>query len=171
LRKIAQVLFSLACLTLSTHGVAQYRTADPADENDPYATRYWEEAEVTLPTNPPSKDLRPFYVSPSTPNTFAIDAKSLTFGKDEVHRYIIVITTPTGAKQITYEGIRCEKGEWRLYASMQSDGKWVKSPSSRWLPIQYNNYNRYHSALYQDAFCESGIARRKTEDILRLLKP
>ena len=171
MRTSARALFVLMYLSLSTQVLAQYRTSDPADENDPYATRYWEEAEVTLPTTSPSKDLRPFYVSPSTPNTFAIDAKSLSFGKDEVLRYIVVITTPTGAKQITYEGIRCEKGEWRLYASMQPDGKWIKSPSSRWLPIQYNNYNRYHSALYQDAFCENSIARRKTEDILRLLKP
>ena len=59
-RTSARALFVLTYLSLSTQVLAQYRTSDPADENDPYATRYWEEAEVTLPTTSPSKDLRPF---------------------------------------------------------------------------------------------------------------
>lgn len=165
------IAVALLLITVSCIGQAQYRTADPADENDPYANRYWQETEIQIPNGPPSTDLKPFYVSPSTPNTFAIDTKTLSFGKDEVWRYVITITSPTGARQVTYEGIRCEKAEWRLYATMQSDGKWVKTPSSQWQAIRFNNYNRYHSALYQDAFCENGIPRRKTDEVIRLLKP
>ncbi len=48
-------------MSITAH--AQYRTADPADENDPDAPRFWEETEVKIPTAPPSKDLKPFYVS------------------------------------------------------------------------------------------------------------
>ncbi len=161
-------VFSMAASSLS---LAQYKTLDPADENDPDAPRVWEETEVKIPTAPPSKDLKPFYVSATTQLQFALDAPSIAFGKDEVIRYVIVITTPSGAKQVTYEGIRCEKYEWRLYATMQSDGKWSKSANSRWQGIKNTSYNSYHAALVRDAFCDNAIPRRSAQEIIPLLKP
>lgn len=168
-----KILFALCLLPFFTSlAVAQYKTLDPNDENDPDAPRFWSEVEVQLPQDGPSNDLRPFYVSANTPLTFAIDAKSLSIGKDDVTRYVIVITSPSGARQITFEGIRCEKFEWRNYASYQiSEKKWVRNPSSSWLRIQGGSYNRYHAALVQDAFCDINTPRRNREDILRLLKP
>jgi hypothetical protein len=150
---------------------AQYRTADPADANDPDAPRFWEEAEVKIPTAPPSKDLKPFYVSATTQLKFALDAPSIVFDQDEVIRYVVVITSSSGAQQVTYEGIRCEKYEWRLYATMQSDGKWSKSPNSRWQVIKNTSYNSYHAALVKDAFCDNAIPRRSAKEIIPLLKP
>ena len=52
----------LAAMSISSH--AQYRTADPADENDPDAPKFWEETEVKIPTAPPSKDLNLFMFQP-----------------------------------------------------------------------------------------------------------
>jgi hypothetical protein len=156
---------------VSISSQAQYRTADPADANDPDAPRFWEETEVKIPTAPPSKDLKPFYVSPTTQLKFALDAPSIVFGKDEVIRYVVVITSSSGAQQVTYEGIRCEKYEWRLYATMQSDGKWSKSPNSRWQVIKNTSYNSYHAALVRDAFCDNSIPRRSAKEIIALLKP
>jgi hypothetical protein len=159
----------LATMSIASH--AQYRTADPADENDPDAPRFWEETEVKIPTTPPSKDLKPFYVSATAQLKFALDATSIAFGKDEVIRYVVVITSSSGAQQVTYEGIRCEKYEWRLYATMQSDGKWSKSPNSRWQVIKNTSYNSYHAALVRDAFCENAIPRRSAKEIIPFLKP
>jgi hypothetical protein len=156
---------------ISIGSQAQYRTTDPADANGPDAPRFWEEAEVKIPTAPPSKDLKPFYVSATSQLKFALDAPSIVFGKDEVIRYVVVITSSSGAQQVTYEGIRCEKYEWRLYATMQSDGKWSKSPNSRWQVIKNTSYNSYHAALVRDAFCENAIPRRSAKEIIPLLKP
>jgi hypothetical protein len=150
---------------------AQYRTLDPADENDPHAPRTWMEATAKMPEGLPSSELKPFFVSKNTPLSFAIDAQSLSIGKDDVIRYVLVITSPTGAKQVNYEGLRCETYEWRLYATLQGEGHWVKTPNSRWQAIKGSTYNRYHSALAQDAFCENGIARKNIPEILRLLQP
>ena len=159
----------LATMSIASH--AQYRTADPADENDPDAPRFWEETEVKIPTTPPSKDLKPFYVSATAQLKFALDATSIAFGKDEVIRYVLVITTPSGAQQVSYEGIRCEKYEWRLYATMQKDGGWHKSANSRWQPIRNTGYNSYHAALVRDAFFYFSIPRRSAKEIIPLLKP
>jgi hypothetical protein len=169
-KNTSKVLLSLlAALSIASH--AQYRTADPADENDPDAPRFWEETEVKIPTAPPSKDLKPFYVSGTTQLNFALDAPSIVFGKDEVIRYVVVITTPSGAQQVSYEGIRCEKYEWRLYATMQKDGGWHKSANSRWQVIKNTGYNSYHAALVKDAFCDNAIPRRSAKEIIPLLKP
>ena len=165
-----KVLLSLlATLSITAH--AQYKTLDPNDQNDPDAPRFWEEAEVKIPTAPPSKDLKPFYVSAITQLKFALDAPSITFGKDEVIRYVVVITTPSGAQQVSYEGIRCETFEWRLYATMQKDGGWHKTANSRWQVIKTAGYNSYHAALVRDAFCDNSIPRRSAKEIIPLLKP
>jgi hypothetical protein len=169
-KNILKVSLSLlAALSIASH--AQYRTADPADENDPDAPRFWEETEVKVPTAPPSKDLKPFFVSSTSQLKFALDAPSIVFGKDEVIRYVVVITTPSGAQQVSYEGIRCEKYEWRLYATMQKDGGWHKTASSRWQVIKNTGYNSYHAALVKDAFCDNAIPRRSAKEIIPLLKP
>jgi hypothetical protein len=169
-KNIFKALLSLSIMmSISSH--AQYRTADPADENDPDAPRFWEEAEVKIPTAPPSKDLKPFYVSAITQLKFALDAPSIAFGKDEVIRYVVVITSSSGAEQVSYEGIRCEKYEWRLYATMQKDGGWHKTANSRWQVIRNTGYNSYHAALVRDAFCDNTIPRRSAKEIIPFLKP
>ena len=169
-KNIFKILLSFSVLmSISAH--AQYKTLDPNDQNDPDAPRFWEEAEVKIPTAPPSKDLKPFYVSAITQLKFALDAPSIAFGKDEVIRYVVVITTPNGAQQVSYEGIRCEKYEWRLYATMQKDGGWHKTANSRWQVIRNTGYNSYHAALVRDAFCDNDIPRRSAKEIIPLLKP
>jgi hypothetical protein len=169
-KNILKILLSVSIM-MSITAHAQYRTADPADENDPDAPRFWEETEVKIPIAPPSKDLKPFYVSATTQLKFALDAPSIVFGKDEVIRYVVVITSSSGAQQVTYEGIRCEKYEWRLYATMQKDGRWHKTPNSRWQLIKNTSYNSYHAALVRDAFCENAIPRRSAKEIIPLLQP
>ena len=169
-KKMFKILLSLSVMmSISTH--AQYKTLDPADENDPDAPRFWEEAEVKIPTAPPSKDLKPFYVSAITQLKFALDAPSISFDQDEVIRYIVVITTSSGSQQVSYEGIRCEKNEWRLYATMQKDGVWHKTANSRWQIVRNTGYNSYHAALVKDAFCDNNIPRRSAKEIIPLLKP
>ena len=163
------LLCLLATMSITAH--AQYKTLDPNDQNDPDAPRFWEEAEVKIPTAPPSNDLKPFYVSAPTQLKFALDATSIAFGKDEVIRYVVVITSSSGAQQVSYEGIRCEKYEWRLYATMQKDGQWHKTANSRWQVIRNTGYNAYQAALVRDAFCDNGIPRRSAKEIIPLLKP
>jgi hypothetical protein len=70
-------------MLLSFTAQAQYKTLDPADEKDIDAPRFWNEVEIKIPSAPPSKQLKPFFVSINTPLTFAIDAESIELGKDD----------------------------------------------------------------------------------------
>ena len=61
---------------------------------------------------------------------------------------------PAGARNVNYEGIRCDTYEWRQYAGLNSehDG-WDRTVENDWRRIENGELNAYHSALYQDYFC------------------
>ncbi|MCL2345947.1 MAG: CNP1-like family protein, partial [Desulfobulbus sp.] len=61
-----------------------------------------------------------------------------------------------GARNVTYEGMRCQTREWRVYASGRADGSWSKARRAEWLPIRDEAVNRYHAALFLDYFCVGG---------------
>jgi hypothetical protein len=133
------------------------------DLDDPDAPK-WAEAEVVLPAYPQEAGLREFYVSELTTNKFYIDMATLNVGKDGVVRYALVVRTRGGATNISYEGIRCETREYRLYATGHRDGTWAKARISEWRKIENKPANRHHAALSRDLFCPGGISIRSADE-------
>jgi hypothetical protein len=127
------------------------------DNDDPDAPK-WTEDEAVLPAFPQEGNLREFYVSAVTNNKFFIDASTLSVGKDRVVRYVLVIRTSGGAVNTTFEGMHCDSGEYRIYASGHRDGTWAKARLSEWRPIENKPVNRHHAALSRDLFCPIGTA-------------
>lgn len=149
-------------------------------QNNPGAFTYlldrqdtWRESVPdTLPPLPADNaTLYPFYVSNSTPLKFAIDPNSLSVGKDEVVRYTVVITSPNGARNVNYEGIRCAAFEWRLYASLNADHDgWDQTVANDWTRIETGTLNAYHSVLLQDYLCFNKIPAGDARQMLRRLQ-
>ena len=131
-----------------------------ADSEDDDELRPWQEVAVQLPAPPLQENLLPFYVGAATYNEFYVDGASLSVGTDGVVRFVLVVQTPGGAKNVTYEGLRCETKERRLYASGRPDGTWAKSRNDEWRRIQNLATNRHHAALVFDYFCPSGAIVR-----------
>lgn len=127
------------------------------DIDDP-DVRKWEEEAMQLPAFPQEANLREFYVSATTTHKFHIDAATLSVGKDGVVRYVLVVRTSGGASNTTYEGIRCESGEYRIYATGHRDGTWLPTRKDEWRPIVNKPTNRHHAALARDYFCPGGGA-------------
>lgn len=125
---------------------------------------------MQLPAAPQQENLLPFYVSAAATQSFSIDAKSLAVGTDGVIRYTLVAISQAGAKNISYEGIRCASYEHKLYAFGQPDGGWSRSRRDKWEPINDNAANRQHSALFRDYFCTGGGVAGNAEDMLRRIK-
>jgi len=156
--------FSLLLLAGAVQAQAQFEE-DFDDKDKP-----WQEVAVQLPAAPKQENLLPFYVSATATQSFAIDIKSLAVGTDGVIRYTLVATSQAGAKNISYEGIRCASYEHKLYAFGQSDGSWSRSRRDQWEPINDNAANRQHSALFKDYFCTGKSVAGKGEDMLRRIK-
>ncbi|WP_374341876.1 CNP1-like family protein [Azonexus sp.] len=135
-----------------------------ADFDEDYESKRWQEVEVQLPAPPRQDRLLPFYVSAVAENRFYVDASSLSVGSDGVVRYVLVILTPQGGRNVSYEGMRCETRERRIYASGRADGSWSKSRNNDWVRIADQLVNRHHAALYLEYFCPIGIAVRSPEE-------
>lgn len=127
-----------------------------ADFEEDYESKQWQEIEVQLPAAPKQETLLPFYVSAATENRFFIDGATLSVGSDGVVRYVLLVLTPQGARNVTYEGMRCETRERRIYASGRQDGSWSKARKNEWVRIQDAYANRQHAALFLEYFCPIG---------------
>lgn len=130
----------------------------------------WQEIAIQLPLPPKVENLLPFYVSPTATQSFSIDTLSLSVGADDVIRYTLVATSETGAKNVSYEGIRCSSYEKKLYAFGQTHGGWSRSRRDQWERISTNTPNRQHAALAKDYFCLELVVAGTAEEMVERIR-
>ena len=128
------------------------------------------ESPVVLPVPAQKNNLLSFYVSPTTTLEFAIDAKSVSVTEEGIVRFVLIVTSQSGASNISYEGIRCSTGERKLYAVGQTNGSWTTARRDVWETIIDRGINRQHAALAKDYFCETGMVAGKAEVIVDRLR-
>jgi len=121
------------------------------------ADKPWVELSAQLPPTPKAENLVEFNVSSAARHRHFVDTASISVGEDKVVRYTVVVEAAGGAKNVSFEGMRCETGERRLYAYGHSDGTWSKARNSGWEGIKFRSLLSYHKALYEDHFCPDGI--------------
>jgi hypothetical protein len=119
------------------------------------------DADVVLPA-PPKGELIEFFVSSASSFKFFIDPKSLAVGSDGVVRYTLVARSRSGAENVSYEGIRCEDGNYKVYA-IGSDGRW-SAQQTDWRRIQDKSVQRWHAELYTRYFCVDHVIIRSVEE-------
>lgn len=141
-----------------------------ADFDSEYDEKRWEEIETQVPSFPKPENLLPFFVSAVTDNKFMIDGESISVGTDGVVRYALVVTSASGAQNISYEGLRCSSAERRLYAFGRSDKTWSKARSNQWTRIQESTINRQHAAIFYEYFCPGGSIVRDADEARMALR-
>lgn len=127
----------------------------------------WSEAQTTLPAYPREEGLIEFDVGAATRNRYFIDGSTLSVGTDGVVRYAILIRAAGGATNVSYEGIRCETRERKLYAVGRADGSWTSSPAQSWQPIRPGSYQ---AVLAKEYFCPNKVAIQKAEEGIDALR-
>jgi len=156
--------FLLVLLALLT----PYASSANTDDADTDALKA--ESPVVLPAPFQKNNLLSFYVSPTTTLDFAVDAKSVSVTEEGIVRFVLVVTSQSGASNISYEGIRCSTGERKLYAVGQTNGSWTAARRDIWETIIDRGINRQHAALAKDYFCETGMVAGKAEVIVDRLR-
>jgi hypothetical protein len=160
-RRLLLALVALVALFAAQYSgpAAAQRTNNPGDVAGPLQERKWEsddernrpEGAVTLPAWPKDENLLEFRVSNVTAFRFFIDAASLSVGADRVVRYTLIARSASGVANISYEGMRCESGTYRVYAYGR-DGNW-SARESGWREIEPNSIARWHHELRVNYFC------------------
>lgn len=154
----------LLCLPLAAH--AEWGQFDFEFEQD----KPWAEVAAQLPPYPKTENLVPFEVSSATQHKHFVDTESISVGEDRVVRYTVVIEAAGGASNVSFEGMRCETGERRLYAYGHPDGRWSKARSASWEPIKFRSLLSYHKALFEDHFCPNGLTVRNVDAAVSSLR-
>jgi hypothetical protein len=129
-----------------------------------------EESALQLPPAPKQDDLLRYDVSAASTMNFMIDAKSVSITDTYVVRYTSVITSPSGATNISYEGVNCKTAERKLYASGRPDGSWNAFTEASWKPLSNAGAIRYPVTLMQDYFCNGETVAGKVATIVERLK-
>lgn len=111
------------------------------------------EEQVVPPPFPKDGDLAQFHVNATTANRYFVDGSTLAVGKDGIVRYVLVIRASGGATNVSYEGLRCTTGEYRVLASGHADGTWGLAKMSIWRSIEAETFNRYRATLFRELFC------------------
>ena len=135
-----------------------------------FEQKSWAEIEVQLPDFPETENLIPFRVGYHFDTKFLIDGNSLSVGSDGVIRYTLLVISVSGAKNISYEGLRCETAERRVYAFGRPDKTWSKARGNQWSRLQGGSNNHYVD-LATNYFCIVGAPDiRSADDARRILR-
>jgi hypothetical protein len=161
------LVFALAPLA----GLARDNGEDEARE------KKWREAGYVLPALPDERNLIAFHVDAQPAGRFSLDSASLSIGEDGVTRYALV-TRGDGASITTFEGIRCDTGEIRLYASLERNGLWRTFRNSAWRALAIGRSssifgysgNDPRATLASDYVCDGAASARTVEEILGRLR-
>lgn len=155
--------------TLCALLLAGFATQALAAFDEEFEEKPWEEIAVQLPPFPKDEGFLSFYVSPTATNRFFLDTESLSVGSDGVVRYVLLAISDSGVRNLTFEGMRCETRERRIYAVGRPDGSWSKARGNQWVRIREQVTNRQHAALFTDFLCPDGVMNYRVEAIRRAL--
>ena len=117
--------------------------------------RDFKEADLPLPALPNKDALIEFFVTSASSFRFFIDSASLSVGADKVVRYTLVARSSSGFENISYEGIRCDPGTFKIFA-FANDGRWKRS-DSEWQEIEPKSVQRWHNVLRGRFFCPNRL--------------
>jgi len=140
-------LFLLAALGWASLAPAQPKSDWEVEQEE----RDWREAEFKLPAYLKADALIEFSVSAASRFRFFVDPLSLSVGADGVVRYTLVARSAAGAENVSYEGIRCKDGSYKVYALGQG-ASWSRARSD-WKRIEPKSVQRWHQALQREYFC------------------
>ncbi len=170
-RFVSLVLAVLSGVSMQVlaQGILQLGGPEKPYETGETDIKRWKEESLKLPDFPENAYLQEFFVSGAARNVFMVDTRALTFGDDHVARFVLVIETPSGVRNVFYEGIRCDTGFYKIYATGGAGGNWQLTHSDDWRDIQYAGVNRYHGALWKEYLCEGGFPLPK-DKVISLMK-
>ena len=113
----------------------------------------WQEDELLLPAYPEEQNLLVLDIAePKRRFTYMIDSLSLRVGNDGVIRYTLVIESNRGVRNISFEGIRCEEKEYKIYAYGSRKGELKTVRKSKWQRIKLRP--QYRKELYTTHLCD-----------------
>jgi len=166
-RRSLRALAMLVAMMMAFPAASQWKDWDYDLDQE---KKPWAELQTQIPAYPKPENLLKFYAGAATPHSYFIDRASVSVGDDGVVRYTLMIKTSGGATNVSFEGIRCEGREIKIYAFGRPNGEWSRARDSRWKRIEAQEVNDYHRLLHGDYFCPSKRQAAPLPQIFHTLK-
>jgi hypothetical protein len=129
----------------------------------------WREAEVPAPAAFRTDNLIPIEMPGSTLR-FGISPESIVIGSDGIVRYVVVATSTSGAVNALYEGIRCNSGEFKVYARYNPGSGWVRASEPDWRALNDERVSRHTLTVARNGACIGHGANQPASAIARDLR-
>ena len=130
----------------------------------------WQELQAQIPSYPKPENLLRFDAGANTANAFFVDSASVSVGDDGVVRYTLMVRTGGGATNVSFEGIRCDTRELKIYAFGRPNSDWSRARDTRWREITFREINNHHQTLFREHFCPTRKTIATVPQILQTLK-
>jgi hypothetical protein len=147
--RVRAAILAVTCWQLAWGAAAQTRDWDE-DFDD--GKKSWKEIEAQIPAYPGPDDLVRVDAG-RTLHQFYVDTKSVTLGTDGIVRYTAVTKAGGGATNVTFEGMRCETREQKVYALGHRDKTWARVRDPKWQRIEQRELTPHRYVLYREYFC------------------
>ena len=129
----------------------------------------WTEQQARLPAFPKPENLVLVPIDAVKTFEFRIDASSIDVGQDGVIRYTLVARSSSGSENISFEGIRCDTAERKLYAFGRANKTWAQARTVGWTKYAGVGMN-YQSELAAKFFCPDTVRVRNVAEALENMK-
>lgn len=113
-----------------------------------------------MPSSTDFRQLIGFDYQARNPNRFAIDRDSISLPGPKAIRFILVITSPQGARNVSMLAIRCNTADRKLLATGRDDGGWnrPRGSAAEWRKVgSFAASQPWIRNLYE-SMCEKGLA-------------
>jgi len=129
----------------------------------------WDELQAQLPAYPDLAQALAFEVPSARPTQFFIDPKSIAIGADGVVRYSLIAQSSSGSLSVSFEGIRCETHEKKLYAFGRKVGDWSRNKFAKWETIPGATRDPQHNFLLNDFLCPGELIVDTPKEVISAL--
>ncbi len=167
-------LFLFTALVVAAHPLQAMRDKNgdevqSFDFNEKYVEK-WKEINVAIPAYPNDHDLLQVSLLVSERIKIYIDIKSISLEPDRVSRFSYVVESPSGARNVFYDGFRCETRQYKTYAIGTSTHSFESVVKPQWRTIPRLEINDFRYQLYRNYLCDDHASARTPDDLVRQLK-
>jgi hypothetical protein len=162
------LLAALAAVT-SVHAADKHPYDNGLFPFDPTLVEPWKETDVSIPAYPEADQLIEVPRNGRDSARRYLDRRSLSVGTDGVVRIVVVLELSGGGRNVFYEGVRCETGEYKTYAIGTRAGAFQPIKNPLWREIPARELNGFRRDLQQHHLCAGASARRPSDIVWSLL--
>ena len=129
----------------------------------------WRETEAPPPPAIKVDGLIPLEI-PRSALRFGVDPASVSLGSDGIVRYVVVAVSATGAVNALYEGLRCDSGEFKVYARGNLGSGWTLAKDSPWRTLHDAQSSSHTLLVARTGACVGHAPNRSAMQIVRDLR-